>query len=194
MPEVKRFYTGVGSRETPEDCLTLIQFLAVRLASEGWVLRSGHCVGADRAFESGAGGEAEIYLPWRGYGVRPYRDDPGRPVSGKVMHTCDYDIIACYDELVRLGVRYDCEVSRACKLLHGRNYCQVMGECGGEGPVSEFLVCWAREAGGEVQGGTATAVNLARLKGVPVWNLYVPAQRKAVTDYVRGRRESLTDG
>ena len=66
----KRYYAGIGSRETPPEVLELMSRLAARLAARGYVLRSGAADGADSAFEQGcvrAAGESEIWLPWLGF-------------------------------------------------------------------------------------------------------------------------------
>jgi hypothetical protein len=66
-----RFYTGVGSRDTPEEVLSVMRTLAKCLARAGYTLRSGGAEGADAAFESGAQevpqAKMQIYLPWRGF-------------------------------------------------------------------------------------------------------------------------------
>ena len=49
-----KFYTGIGSRQTPKDILNLIEDVAFKLASKGYILRSGAAKGADTAFEDGA--------------------------------------------------------------------------------------------------------------------------------------------
>lgn len=46
-----RYYTGIGSRETPEDFLKLFTQVARYLEIKGFTLRSGHARGADYAFE-----------------------------------------------------------------------------------------------------------------------------------------------
>src|SRR5438105_13780073 len=69
-PQAARPYAGIGSRSTPTAVLALIEAIAVRLAGEGWVLRTGASPGADQAFYRGAlagGGAVELYLPWPGF-------------------------------------------------------------------------------------------------------------------------------
>ena len=46
-------YAGIGSRKTPEDIITLMHRLGVRLAELGFTLHSGAANGADTAFEIG---------------------------------------------------------------------------------------------------------------------------------------------
>lgn len=54
------YYTGVGSRKTPQSILILMNKIAQHFSSYGWILRSGGAQGADTAFESGAS-EKEIF-------------------------------------------------------------------------------------------------------------------------------------
>lgn len=49
IPE--KFYTGVGSRETPAEYLAIMTELATYLNKTGWTLRSGGSWGADEAFQ-----------------------------------------------------------------------------------------------------------------------------------------------
>lgn len=61
-------YTGIGSRETPQEVLETIQDVARHFAIKGWMLRSGGAKGADSAFESGCnsvGGSKQIFLPYK---------------------------------------------------------------------------------------------------------------------------------
>jgi predicted Rossmann fold nucleotide-binding protein DprA/Smf involved in DNA uptake len=48
-----KFYTGIGSREVPNDIQYLMQKIATKLESLGFTLRSGGASGSDSAFESG---------------------------------------------------------------------------------------------------------------------------------------------
>lgn len=160
-----RYYAGIGSRETPRDVCLLMESLAKKLAGEGWTLRSGHADGADRAFERGAGGKAVVYLPFPSFGIEPYQDDPGMPVMGQAVCLPQVWESNCR-KLVEIGVRYSMLHSK----MHGRNWAQVCG-LEGEGP-SQMVVCWCPEPNGRPQGGTATAVNLARHLGIQVRNLW----------------------
>lgn len=51
---MKKYYAGVGSRETPDDVLLLMIRLGRTLADIGYTLSSGDATGADRAFWFGA--------------------------------------------------------------------------------------------------------------------------------------------
>ena len=76
------YYTGIGAYNVRSgDLLTAIA-VASMLAKKGYTLRSGHSQGVDRAFELGAGGKANIYLPWRSFGTKAHKKDSGSPVNG----------------------------------------------------------------------------------------------------------------
>ena len=61
---MKRFYAGIGSRETPIEYLQLFTRVATYLEGNNFMLRSGGAKGADQAFEAGVtDNNYEIYLP-----------------------------------------------------------------------------------------------------------------------------------
>jgi hypothetical protein len=48
-----KYYTGVGSRETPQVIIETIKKISYRMGQKGYILRSGGADGADLAFELG---------------------------------------------------------------------------------------------------------------------------------------------
>ena len=63
-----KIYTGIGSRETPEDILTFFTQVANYLGERDFILRSGGANGADLAFEKGCqNDQKEIYIPWKNF-------------------------------------------------------------------------------------------------------------------------------
>lgn len=166
-PSSLRFYTGIGSRDTPPGQLSLMRTLAEALASKGWILRSGGAVGADMAFAEGAGDRADIYLPWDDFnGLRVGQNpgcrlppDPGRSAAIAAKH---HPVWA--------------KLKPPMRALMGRNANQVLGD--DLATPSVFVVCWApkvkRDPQGRicnVDGGTGLAVRLAYARGVPVFHL-----------------------
>lgn len=158
-------FTGVGSRKTPLDIQELMVELSKNLTSRGWTLRSGGAVGADAAFEAGAvvGAKKEIYLPWSRFNSHPSRlctpSEDAKEIAAAVHPRWKY-------------------LSNADRLLHARNVHQVLGaDCN---LPSNLLVCWT--PGGRIEGGTATAIRVATLYEVPVFNLALNAE--AVIDYI----------
>lgn len=167
-----KYYTGIGSRETPQHVLEIMRESAKALASLGWVLRSGGAEGADTAFEEGAS-EAnqptlpEIYLPWpyfndRGWGTH-YRSEYVRPLDLGEFWFKARDIAATTHPAWG-----NCKAGA--KALHTRNVFQVLGK--DLNSPSKFLICYAEPKGDSISGGTATAYNLAKSRGIECFNLY----------------------
>lgn len=150
------YYAGIGSRSTPPDVLELMIGIGARLAEQGYVLRSGHAEGADQAFEEGAGGQAEIYLPWH-----TFNDDV--PVWGKrfVPPTHDAMMMARHHHPA-----WD-RLSQAAQKLHARNSHQVLGYTLDR--PSKFIICWT--PGASAKGGTGQAIRIARYYKLRVFDL-----------------------
>ncbi len=53
MSDSNKYYSGIGSRETPDDIIDVMKQLGKKLADQGWILRTGGAKGADQAFELG---------------------------------------------------------------------------------------------------------------------------------------------
>lgn len=108
-------YTGIGSRETPEQVLAIMAKIGRYLAEKGWVLRSGGAEGADSSFEAGCDGVnglKEIYVPWQGFNGR----------TGIVVTHPDTAILAA-----KYHPAWD-RCSSGAKKLHTRNIPQILGE------------------------------------------------------------------
>lgn len=189
-----KWYTGVGSRETPQDIQDVMTRLALKLAGEGYCLRSGAAQGADRAFElgwlewysrqtpwpDGDNVRAEIYVPWDGF---EGHDRDG--LFGATLVPSDIHI-----EVERQAAKIAEEVhpawgncSQGARKMHTRNVFQVLGRHLNQ--PSTMLVCWAKiTKGGNISGGTATAWNLAQKHGVPCFNLADPEHYGRIVKYL----------
>lgn len=160
------FYAGIGSRNTPTDVLELMSRVARRPSLLGYTLRSGAADGADKAFEAGctnAGGNKEIFLPWRGFND-----------SQSSLFSIDDRAF----ELASTLHPYWHNCSQAAKKLHSRNCYQVLG--GSLELPSDFVLCWTQD-GCESDdtrtgktGGTGQAIALASLNNIPVINFKNP--------------------
>lgn len=152
-----KYYTGVGSRKTPKDICQKMTEIAAKLESFGYILRSGGADGADIAFEMGVKDpdNKHIYLPWKNFNHNPSHRywAPSREV-----YTLTKFIHPNYNML-----------SSASQKLHARNFYQVLGD--DLSTPSDFLICWT-ENGKEI-GGTRTALKVAYVKDIPVYNLAV---------------------
>jgi len=164
-----KFYTGVGSRDTPQLYLDAFEFIAGELCKEGFMLRSGGAQGADNAFEAGACGNTEIFLPWPKF--NDHRSELWDPPEE--AFTLAKDIV---------GKRWVRTKSGA-KKLHARNCQQVLGK--NLDDPSEFLICWTQ--GGRPVGGTRTAIILAHNNHVPVVGLGGPEFKPSSVEEIWAR-------
>ena len=162
-----RFYSGIGARATPPEMLSLMTRAAFALLKRGYVLRSGHAIGADSAFERGAGAAAQIFLPaagWRGSASAFHEGTLGEEIWGRAR-----EIATAHHPAFG-------NLSRFVQDLHTRNVFQVLGPA--LDSPSEFVLCWT--ADGEASGGTGQALRIAATYGVPVYNLQRARERAHV--------------
>jgi hypothetical protein len=160
------FYCGVGSRETPPDIIEMMLGVAGVLREQGYILRSGHADGADKAFELGSAGQNQIWLPWQGFN---YVEGDGLVKTGhyhiRDNHAAD-KIAAHYHPNWNA-------CSEGAKKLHTRNVYQVLGPGLGivsHDTMSKFVVCWTKD--GKASGGTGQAIRIAEGYKIPVFNLF----------------------
>lgn len=161
----KKYFSGVGSRETPPDICSQMTTIAKHLThNKGYILRSGHADGADIAFEGELEDQyKEIYIPWKGfngsYSRLFYITDEAFQLASTIHPAWN----AC---------------KPAAKRLHARNTYQVLGET--LRTPSDFLLCWTEDACVSEKtrtrntGGTATAIVLADRINIPVFNMRNP--------------------
>lgn len=174
-----KYYTGVGSRETPENICKLIERIAFKLADLGWHLRSGGAQGADAAFEKGVIEHGmpwadltqymSIYIPWELYHPTG--------VCNKIVGSIESDAIAA-----SVHPAWG-RCSRGAKALHSRNVYQVLGD--DLQTPSSFLICWAEPTKTGVKGGTNTAWQLAKKQGIKCFNLYLEEDRQRIEKWLR---------
>ena len=166
-----KFYTGVGSRDLPNNIKQLMVKLGIELAERGYTLRSGRAGGADLAFQEGcyiANGKAEIYTPWSGFNKEesaPFGGEfikfytPNESSFNKAReYLLDKEIITWFDKM-----------KQGAQKLHCRNYYQVKGK---DNILSEICFYYCKETkSGEPTGGTRTAVKICDEEGVKSFNL-----------------------
>lgn len=156
------YYTGVGSRKTPNNILGLMTAIAAKMNSYGYILRSGGAEGADRAFESAAGNNKEIFYADQATSEAKWIASKFHPV----WHKC----------------------SSFAKKLHGRNSFQVLGI--NLDTPSAYCICWTPDGCNSHKnrsiktGGTGTAISIAEHYGVPIVNLADPHMEKMWSDWV----------
>lgn len=161
MIDPPRYYTGIGSRETPTQVLEQMAEIGTRLAEQGYVLRSGGARGADTAFERGcdaARGAKQIWDIYQTYVSRNLRDWALEKASA-----------VCWE--------FPLEKMKAFTVsIIVRNMYQVYGdpETLEEATPTDFVVYWAKgnplEPGRE-SGGTRYAVRQAHKAGIKTYNL-----------------------
>jgi hypothetical protein len=171
------YWTGVGSRETPEPILEIMSLIGKKLTDLGWVMRSGDAPGADSAFYAGC-------LKSENFGrFKPMVYLAGSPIRGRYHDpSMGFYNATLYDtwedsRTIALRIRGSWigkggeELSEWGKGQHTRNVMQVLGHTLIE--PSRFLICWAIPVGkrGLVKGGTGTAVKLALEEKIDVINL-----------------------
>jgi hypothetical protein len=180
-PRVGAPYTGIGSRATPSDVLTLMRELAGQLARRGWRLRTGISPGADEAFFRGvraAGGQVELYLPWPGFRAEVWADAE-RP-RARVLTA---PTAGAHELAARFHPDWPALAPRA-RLLLARDSHEVLGT--DLASPSSFVVCWTAEAGLDGSGvyadGTGQALRIAHAHGIPVFNLARPEHLRLMRD------------
>jgi len=160
----KRFYTGIGSRDIPTDIGITMRSLAIVLARNGFILRSGGAAGADSAFEEGCdveGGGKEIYLPWE-----RFRN------NSSTLHYISPEAIELAEDYYGQNWLY---TKTTTKKFMARNMYQVTGQ--DLNAPSEFIICWTPDGctsmskRSRVTGGTGQAIAYGSDLEIPVFNL-----------------------
>jgi hypothetical protein len=167
-----KIYTGIGSREVPENVQNAMSQEAYFLASQGYTLRSGGAKGSDAMFQWGHESyyrdedlhitKEEIYIPWVNFKMDRFLDTHNNVIPKHLLGKCMEIASEVHPHWERC--------SFGAKKLHARNVCQVLGN--NLDTPSDFVLFYAKEVNGVVQGGTATAVHLARLHGIPTINMF----------------------
>lgn len=194
-------YTLIGSRQTPDEFLTLMTSIALVLMKKGYTGRSGAADGCDscleEAYELFVGQEGhcaeamEVFLPWRGFNGRMSKFPPyylPQKFSQDIQDRTEEiarEIHPAWD-LTRID-KDTCEevpvVSKGAKTLHKRNIHQILGI--NLDTPSLFVIFWAKpKTGTQVSGGTNTGVQLGIKHNVEVFNLYFPEVRERLQKMV----------
>jgi hypothetical protein len=170
------FYAGIGARLTPPYIIAQMELIGTMAALAGFTLRSGAADGADSAFESGAlvvNGPCEIFLPWPMYNGHLSVLTTGCKTS---------TAIACHFHPMGENMK------DSHKRLHGRNAYQILGQ--DLATPSEFVAaytpdgCEHHHTRTSRTGGTGTAISIASMCDIPVYNLAKPGRFKQVVDII----------
>lgn len=163
-------YTGIGSRQTPDDILRIMRCVGQDLGYLGWTLRSGCAEGADSAFEAGAWDarlrqgvpQPELYLPWPSF-----REGEREMISARSA-TLDQPQAEAFDIAAQFHPAWD-GLKRGAKMLHARNVHQILGPDVTHPVLSRFVICWTPSGAGG--GGTGQALRIAQHYDVPIFDL-----------------------
>lgn len=160
-----RFYTGIGSRETPKKILGDMEMMAKDLSKINYILRSGGAKGADTAFELGAEcGKMVIY--------RPQDSIP------------DW----AYEEVAKFIPKDRPPLHRMndwVQKLLARNMMQILGDDGNS--PSNFVICWTPK--GVDDGGTGYAIRCAWEHDIRVYNLKNPKAAGYISEFIMERKK-----
>jgi hypothetical protein len=167
-------YAGIGSRETPEHILALIEVLAENLGLREWTLRTGGAPGADSAFFNGAfrsvNSDIELYLPWDGFNGYHKSSMYGACYVNTSPSPEAYSMAEEYHPSYRF-------LKQGAKKLMARNSHQVFG-ANMDDPV-DCVICWTPG-----HGGTTQAIRIAEDHNIPVFNLFDPLTLKLFSDII----------
>ena len=99
--------------------------------------------------------------PWKTYGIKPYKNDPGMEVIGKVIKPPKEDILAEFmcDLIARKPYN---EMNDGVQLLMSRNVNQIIGHNEPTYELSRLVLCYNQS-----MGGTSYAIALARHYNIP---------------------------
>lgn len=163
------YYTGIGSRETPDEFLELFTKISKRMEELNYVLRSGGALGADTAFEAGVSTpqNKEIFVAWQNFRPNVKTDIYTYGEEYETAKKIAEELHPAWEKC-KLGVRK----------LHTRNVYQILGR--DLQTPSRVVFFYAKEKDGVVSGGTATAVKLARQRNIPTFNFFFEDQKEEV--------------
>ena len=194
-------YTGVGSRETPDDILILMRRIGYVMAMKGISLRTGEAEGADHAFYKGVVDANDIH------GVK-FKNEVFVAAAPKSHHYVN-DVVNIFsgdssfaiqefrETAIMIRGSWD-DLSYFGAMCHIRNVAQVLGG-DGKSP-SRGLICWAKPVNPikatdsimrYVEGETNTAYCTAILHNIPVYNLHELEHRVYFEDWVNQELDKL---
>jgi hypothetical protein len=154
MQATEKYFAGIGARKTPTSFIPLIKKLGEALSNKGYILRSGGAIGSDSFWKTTYQGRMEIYK----------KDD------------------ICVDALALAKSIHPnwSACDSVARSLHARNCYQILGK--DLNTPSELVICWTPE--GKIVGGTATALRLAKINNIPIFNLAIPKDVNSLESYI----------
>ena len=178
----KVYYAGIGSHDTPNDILKLMEELGYLLGKENYILRSGASPGADTAFEEGAkkaSSEFEIYLPWEKFQNR---------TGEKYIDTTKLDNYKKAKQIAKNNHPDFDKLSNNGKKLIIRDTYQILGS--DLNTLSKFVVTWTYDGcitdrdRSQKTGGTGQAISIASKRKIPIFNLKLKEHKRQVKEWI----------
>lgn len=174
---MRRYYSGIGSRDTPEHIQKLMTEIAEVLERRRYILRSGGCIGADLAFEAGVTRHKEIFY------TTHYQINDGELLQ---YPKGDWDFAT--DTFKRLHPSKGKVKRKDARDLLTRNTFQIFGV--GDTVNVDFVLCYTPD-GAETYttwdtGGTGQAIRIANDYDIPVYNLknYIGVKAEEMVDFI----------
>ena len=162
------YYTGIGSRNTPPEILSLMSKIAIFLSKKNYILRSGGARGADLSFSKSIDdNKKQIFLPWKGFNNNYNHKYPIKEDAQKMAEEFHPAWENC---------------SEGAKKLHARNCYQVLGY--DLKAPSKFIICWT--PGGKLIGGTSQALRIALKNNIKIYNLAIEEDKKFCEEKING--------
>lgn len=158
--------TLIGSRKPPERIASIAIKIGRSLSEKGIIAYSGGAPGMDSHFLFDYNPEQRrIILPENGFN--------GLYSNGRdIIDYNDLDAYKAADEARKVAAHFDSQ-NEWTQRRYARNAVQVLRETLDD--PTDFVLFWAEEKERCVKGGTAIAYRLARLYGVPTFNLWNPS-------------------
>lgn len=178
-----KYYSGIGSRDTPLPIQELMEKIAEKLVEKNYILRSGASPGADQAFEKGArnsGGKMEIYLPYAGF------EDHRREEKYNYL-PAEFKNYAQAEKLAKKYHPNFESLAKRQKMFIVRDVYQVLGQ--DLNTPSAFVICWTEDGCKNDKertartGGTGQAISTASDYGIPIFNLKLQRDRKEIKNW-----------
>ncbi len=186
----------VGSREAPDDILSLARRAGKAFCDAGYLGVSGEADGMDKAFHDGAR-LSRRYNEVKFVSFIPYNGFRSSATSPKLFHDPENNI---YDASKYSNIDKASEIAMQARgsfaglgrggiAAQSRNPFQVLSPSLVD-PVIR-LFCWAIPVGksGKVRGGTNTAVMIALANNIPVINLYRDEHRMKLEGWLNAKTD-----
>lgn len=197
----RKYYSGVGSRETPLSVLILMAKFSNIMERKGYILRSGCAIGADSAFEFGLENHlnSEIYIPYKGFLTTMQRTNQNSPayLIPEVFNKQKYYDANMLIDQNNLHPAWKQNLQDWLRKLHNRNVFQVLGKNLDVSEKSKFTLCYTRDGVTEREkttyntGGTGTAIRVSGWAGVEVFNMGDKTHRERIEKFINDNQHLL---